>query len=104
MLLVPELSKFTPGVKRATSEKSLMPRRSRLSCVSAVTLIGTLVRLSSRRVAVSVTSCSGPAVSGAWAWACDWQQDMQYSIRIYVYGASASGRPTPQAPEGLHSL
>jgi hypothetical protein len=26
MLLVPELSKFTPGVKRATSEKSLMPR------------------------------------------------------------------------------
>src|SRR5256885_12796231 len=26
MLLVPELSKFTPGVKRATSEKSLTPR------------------------------------------------------------------------------
>ncbi len=43
MLLVPELSKFTPGVKRATSEKSLMPRSSRLSWVSAVTLIGTLL-------------------------------------------------------------
>src|SRR5882762_6847768 len=61
MLLVPELSKFTPGVKRATSEKSLMPRLSRLSCVSAVTLIGTLLRLSSRRVAVTVISCKGPA-------------------------------------------
>src|SRR2546430_1097328 len=62
MLLVPELSKFTPGVKRATSEKSLMPRLSRLSCVRAVTLIGTLLRLSSRRVAVTVISCKGPAV------------------------------------------
>ena len=62
MLLVPELSKFTPGVKRATSEKSLTPRSSRLSCVSAVTLMGTLLRLSARRVAVTMTSCKGPAL------------------------------------------
>ena len=64
MVLVPEVSKFTPGVKRATSEKSLMPRSSRLSWVSAVMLIGTLEALSSRRVAVTVTSASGlPALS-----------------------------------------
>ena len=61
MLLVPELSKFTPGVKRATSEKSLMPRSSSASWVSAVTLIGTLERLSSRRVAVTVTSARAAA-------------------------------------------
>ena len=63
MLLVPELSKFTPGVKRATSEKSLTPRSSRLSCVRAVTLMGTLLRLSARRVAVTMTSCKGPALA-----------------------------------------
>ena len=94
MLLVPELSKFTPGVKRATSEKSLMPRRSRLSCVSAVTLIGTLDRLSSRRVAVTVTSCSGPAVSGAWACACP-APGTQASISKAAHGAPPSARLTP---------
>ena len=63
MLLVPELSKFTPGVKRAISWKSLMPRSSRLSWVSAVTLMGTLLSDSSRRVAVTVISCSGLALA-----------------------------------------
>src|SRR2546421_2416469 len=70
MLLVPELSKFTPGVKRATCEKSLIPRSSRLSCVSAVTLSGTLLRLSSRRVAVTTTSCSVAGAASLEACAC----------------------------------
>src|ERR1700728_4731288 len=65
MLLVPELSILTPGVKCTMSWKSLMPRRSMASCVSAVTLIGTLLRLSSWRVAVTVISCNGPLASAA---------------------------------------
>ena len=55
--LVPELSIDTPGVKRAMSWKSLMPRASIASWVSAVTLIGTLLKASSCRVAVTTTSC-----------------------------------------------
>src|SRR5580658_3845500 len=55
--LVPELSIETPGVKRAMSWKSLMPRASMASCVSAVTLIGTLLKDSSWRVAVTTISC-----------------------------------------------
>src|SRR4029077_11037845 len=62
MALVPELSMLTPGVKRTMSWKSLMPLLSISSCVSAVTLIGTLLRDSSRRVAVTTTSCSPPCV------------------------------------------
>jgi hypothetical protein len=57
-----ELSIDTPGVKRAMSWKSLMPRASMASWVSAVTLIGTLLRASSWRVAVTTTSCSPPAL------------------------------------------
>src|ERR1700734_982932 len=57
MALVPELSMLTPGVKRAMSWKSLMPRSSIASCVSAVTLIGTLLKDSSWRVAVTTISC-----------------------------------------------
>src|SRR5580700_3990417 len=37
-----------------------MPFASMVSCVSAVTLMGTLLKDSSRRVAVTVTSCSPP--------------------------------------------
>ena len=58
MALVPELSIETPGVKRAMSWKSLIPRMSMSSWVSAVTLIGTLLSASSWRVAVTTTSCS----------------------------------------------
>src|SRR5919108_3918 len=87
MLLVPELSKFTPGVKRATSEKSLTPRSSRLSWVSAVTLTGTLERLSSRRVAVTVTSCSTPVDSVAGA-----------SCARLVPGVPASSADASEAP------
>ncbi len=47
MAFVPALSMVTPGVKRATSWKSLMPRLSMVSWVSAVTLMGTLLRASS---------------------------------------------------------
>jgi len=65
ILLVPALSMFTPGEKRATSWKSLTPRISIASCVSAVTLRGTLLKLSSWRVAVTVISCSGPPLSSA---------------------------------------
>src|SRR5215472_6716670 len=63
--LVAELSIDTPGVKRAMSRKSLMPFWSMSAWVKAVTLIGTLLSSSSRRVAVTTTSCSpsarGPA-------------------------------------------
>jgi hypothetical protein len=50
MLLVPELSTLMPGVKRATSWMSLMPRTSMLKLppavtVRAVTLIGTLLSM-----------------------------------------------------------
>src|SRR5580704_13167457 len=55
--LVPELSIETPGVKRAMSWKSLMPRASIASWLSAVTLIGTLLSASSWRVAVTTISC-----------------------------------------------
>ena len=65
MLLVPVLSMLIPGVKRATSRMSLMPRTSIASWVKAVTLKGTLERLSSWRVAVTTISCSGPASAGA---------------------------------------
>ena len=57
MALVPEVSMLTPGVKRTMSWKSLMPLRSMSSWVSAVTLMGTLLRASSWRVAVTTTSC-----------------------------------------------
>ena len=59
MALVAELSIDTPGVKRATSRKSLMPLSSISAWVSAVTETGTLLRDSSRRVAVTTISCSG---------------------------------------------
>ena len=42
-----DIVRFTPGVKRTMSWKSLIPRRSMASWVSAVTLIGTLLKLSS---------------------------------------------------------
>jgi len=58
MLLVPELSIAMPGVKRTTSMMSLMPLVSMSSWVRAVTLIGTLLRFSSRRVDVTTISCS----------------------------------------------
>ena len=59
MLLVPDLSMLTPGVNLATSWKSLMPRRSKASCVSAVMLIATLLSDSSRREAVTTISPTG---------------------------------------------
>ena len=76
--LVPELSIVTPGVKRATSWKSLMPSWSIDSCVSAVTLIGTLLSASSWRVAVTTTSCRPTvwvlpeAVAASDVWALAW--------------------------------
>src|SRR5579862_4176535 len=74
MLLVPEVSTFTPGVKRATSRISLMPRSSMFSWVSAVMLIGTFAIDSSRRVAVTVISCKGPAAGASVACACSCDQ------------------------------
>jgi len=67
---VPEVSKFTPGVNRTISEKSLMPFWSSASWVSAVMLIGTLLMLSSRRVAVTTISSSAPAAASAASAAC----------------------------------
>jgi len=47
MALVSLLSNDTPGVKRTTSEKSLMPLMSMASRVSTLTLMGTRFRDSS---------------------------------------------------------
>ena len=55
----------TPGVKRTTSEKSLMPFWSMASWVMAVTLIGTRLMLSSWRVAVTTISSRAPVVVSA---------------------------------------
>ena len=61
MLFVPEVSMVSPGVKRAMPWMSLMPLVSMSAALMAVMLMGTLLALSSRRVAVTVTSCSiGP--------------------------------------------
>ncbi len=98
MLLVPELSKFTPGVKRATSEKSLMPRSSRLSCVSAVTLMGTRLRLSSRRVAVTVISCKGPPVASPCVCCCARLTPGTQTSSSAAYGAPSSARVPPDLP------
>jgi hypothetical protein len=56
--LVPDVSIDTPGVKRTSSVMSRMPFSSRVSWLRAVMLIGTLLMLSSRRVAVTTISCS----------------------------------------------
>ena len=63
ILLVPELSTLTPGVKRAKDWMSLTPRSSIPSCVIAVTLTAILLSDSSRRVAV--TTISSSPVAGA---------------------------------------
>src|SRR5882757_3613729 len=61
LLPVPAASIVTPGVKRATSVKSLMPFWSMVSWVNALTLTGTLLSAASCRVAVMTISCKGPA-------------------------------------------
>src|SRR5579859_5674652 len=60
---VPEVSICTPGVKRTISEKSRIPFWSRSSWLIAVTLIGTLLMDSSRRVAVTTISASASLVT-----------------------------------------
>src|SRR5580698_3960027 len=62
------------------------------SCVNAVTLIGTLLRLSSLRVAVTTISCSGPTVSSAAA----------ASARTHV--GIQTARAPQSAPTGLIQL
>src|SRR5580658_5735318 len=62
--LVPEVSMETPGVKRTISWKSLMPFLSIVSSLMAVMLMGTLLMLSSRRVAVTTISSSAPEAAG----------------------------------------
>jgi hypothetical protein len=69
--LVPSLLNVTPGVKRTRSWKSLTPFWSIVSCVNAVTLIGTLLRLSSCRVAVTTISSSSPVPFSAAAASVD---------------------------------
>jgi len=54
----------TPGVRRATSPISLTPFNSIVSLVSTLRLMGTLLRDSSRRVAVTVTSAITPVSAG----------------------------------------
>ena len=80
MELVPLESIDTPGVNLAISVKSLTPFRSMVSCDMAVALMGTLLRASAWRVAVTMISwsvppldwaASGAASAGAAAsWAC----------------------------------
>src|ERR1700683_364556 len=60
----PEVSMETPGVKRTISWKSLMPFLSIVSSLMAVMLMGTLLMLSSRRVAVTTISSSAPEAAG----------------------------------------
>ena len=70
-------SNATPGVNRATSAKSLMPFMSRDSFVSTLRLTGTLLSDSSRRVAVTTTSCSAAGAASLEASACSWDQAAQ---------------------------
>src|ERR1700730_11634566 len=66
--LVPVVSIDTPGVNRTTSWKSLIPFWSIISWLNAVTLIGTRLMLSSRRVAVTtISSRLLPAAAGSGA-------------------------------------
>ncbi len=58
MAFVPEVSMLTPGVNRTMSWKSRIPRSSSASWLNAVMDSGTRLMLSSRRVAVTVISCS----------------------------------------------
>ena len=85
MALVPEVSMLTPGVKRTRSWKSLMPLLIHaMSWVSAVTLMGTLLRDSSCRVAVTTISSRPPEAAGAAA-------ALPVSARIGLGGHGAAG-------------